>query len=135
VGVAQGWDADPWGHYEQRWFSQGNPTSLVRTHGVEARDEPDAAPPAPEPAPSVELPPAPVRASWRVPVRRRPVRARLVLTAAMVIPVLGCVLLVPVRGDRVFVVGAFALVFVSLAALVWGSPRASGSSARLTSRT
>jgi hypothetical protein len=39
-GKAQNWCLDPFGHHEQRWFSQGMPTALVRDHGVEGRDPP-----------------------------------------------------------------------------------------------
>lgn len=45
---AEGWYLDPYGVHEQRWFSDGTPTKLVRDAGVEARDEPPYYPP-PEP--------------------------------------------------------------------------------------
>jgi hypothetical protein len=34
---AQGWCADPTGRHEQRWFSAGEPTNLVRDGGTETR--------------------------------------------------------------------------------------------------
>ncbi len=36
----QGWQADPFGLHELRYFSAGNPTKLVRDAGVDAYDEP-----------------------------------------------------------------------------------------------
>ena len=39
-GRAQNWCIDPYGLHEARWFSQGNPTALVRDNGVEAQDPP-----------------------------------------------------------------------------------------------
>ncbi len=37
---AQGWYEDPFAIHEQRWFSAGCPTSLVRDGKVEAKDPP-----------------------------------------------------------------------------------------------
>ena len=39
-GHAQNWCLDPFGYHEERWFSRGMPTALVRDHGVEAQDPP-----------------------------------------------------------------------------------------------
>ncbi|MBO0832285.1 MAG: hypothetical protein J2P28_14640 [Actinobacteria bacterium] len=39
-GNLQGWQADPFGQHEKRYFSDGKPTSLVRDGAVESRDEP-----------------------------------------------------------------------------------------------
>jgi hypothetical protein len=36
--VTEGWGADPSGRHEQRWFSAGTPTPLVRDGRVEGRD-------------------------------------------------------------------------------------------------
>ena len=38
--TAQGWYADPTGRHEQRWFSQCNPTALVKDGSIEGRDPP-----------------------------------------------------------------------------------------------
>jgi hypothetical protein len=53
--AAEGWYRDPYGVHEDRWFSDGRPTKLVRDGGVEASDEPPSEPhgelvaiPAPE---------------------------------------------------------------------------------------
>jgi len=40
--LLQGWHADPFGVHEQRYFSGGRPTRLVRDGRVEAHDEPPA---------------------------------------------------------------------------------------------
>jgi hypothetical protein len=37
---AQGWHGDPFSLHEDRWFSAGQPTRLVRDQGVESYDEP-----------------------------------------------------------------------------------------------
>jgi hypothetical protein len=42
-GALQGWHADPFGLHQERYFSVGNPTKLVRDGRVEAYDEPPAA--------------------------------------------------------------------------------------------
>ena len=39
-GDLQGWSADPFQLHEQRYFSAGQPTKLVRNGGVESYDEP-----------------------------------------------------------------------------------------------
>jgi hypothetical protein len=39
-GTAQNWCVDPYGVHEARWFSQGNPTALVRDGGIESQDPP-----------------------------------------------------------------------------------------------
>ena len=39
-----GWQADPFGLHEQRYFSQGQPTKLVRDQGRESYDPPPATP-------------------------------------------------------------------------------------------
>ena len=36
----QGWCPDPYGRHDDRWFSDGKPTSLVRDQGTESYDEP-----------------------------------------------------------------------------------------------
>jgi len=44
----QGWYRDPFGVHENRWFSDGDPTKLVRDGAAVAYDEP---PPGPVPGP------------------------------------------------------------------------------------
>jgi hypothetical protein len=51
----QGWYRDPFGVHQDRYFSDGNPTKLVRDGAAEAYDEP---PPGPLPGPLVEIPPS-----------------------------------------------------------------------------
>ena len=41
-----GWQSDPFDLHEQRYFSQGKPTKLVRDGGIEAYDPPPDASPA-----------------------------------------------------------------------------------------
>jgi len=50
---AEGWYRDPYLVHEDRWFSAGQPTQLVRDNGVEADDPP---PPGPARAELVEVP-------------------------------------------------------------------------------
>jgi hypothetical protein len=57
---AQGWCRDPYGIHGERWYSDGEPTSLVRDGGVESRDAP---PPGEPSAPPVPLNPTPTDAS------------------------------------------------------------------------
>jgi hypothetical protein len=45
--VAQGWYRDPFGIHEDRYFSDGRPTKLVRDGRAEAYDEPPGKPFAP----------------------------------------------------------------------------------------
>jgi hypothetical protein len=51
--ASEGWYRDPYGRHEDRWFSAGRPTSLVRDDNHESRDEPPPydPPTAPEPIP------------------------------------------------------------------------------------
>jgi hypothetical protein len=37
---AEGWYEDPFGRHEDRWFSDGTPTALVRDGGTESDDPP-----------------------------------------------------------------------------------------------
>ena len=41
---AEGWYLDPYGLHEQRWFSAGKPSRLVRDGPVEANDPPPSRP-------------------------------------------------------------------------------------------
>jgi hypothetical protein len=119
--VQQGWHTDPWGRYEHRWFSHGTPTALVRTSGVEARDEPDGMPPPVLPVASTEdVPAVAPRPVWIEPVTPRPLRRRLVVTVVLMMPMLVVVLL-PVGRMRVAAGGLMALTYLSLGILVWAS--------------
>lgn len=51
--AAEGWYRDPYGIHEDRWFSAGTPTSLVRGGGIEGHDDPPGYPP---PRPPAEIP-------------------------------------------------------------------------------
>ncbi len=50
---AEGWYRDPYRIHEDRWYSAGTPTALVRDAGVEGKD-----PPPSGPAPGGSLVPA-----------------------------------------------------------------------------
>jgi hypothetical protein len=54
--AAEGWYRDPYGIHQDRWFSSGTPTSLVRDQGAEGHDEPPGYPPAgpPEEIPDID---------------------------------------------------------------------------------
>ena len=53
---AEGWYQDPFHLHTDRWFSDGQPTSLVRDGKVESRDEPPSATFAGPLVESVEVP-------------------------------------------------------------------------------
>ena len=48
--AAEGWYRDPYRIHQDRWFSAGVPTSLVRDQGVEGQDAPPGYPPSGPPA-------------------------------------------------------------------------------------
>ncbi|MGO9872726.1 MAG: hypothetical protein ACLPVY_02915 [Acidimicrobiia bacterium] len=43
---AEGWYQDPYGLHDERWYSNGTATSLVRDARVESKDPPPPHPPA-----------------------------------------------------------------------------------------
>ena len=49
---AEGWYRDPYGLHDDRWFSDGRPSSLVRDEGTESHDEPPRGKP-PKPLESI----------------------------------------------------------------------------------
>ena len=53
---AEGWYQDPYGLHTDRWFSDGQPTDLVRDGKVESRDAPPSAPFSGPLVESVEVP-------------------------------------------------------------------------------
>jgi len=71
---AQGWHRDPFELHEDRWFSGGQPTHLVRDHDVESYDEP---PPDESPA----LPVSPYEADLGQLARARLLSSRMAPTA------------------------------------------------------
>jgi hypothetical protein len=58
--AAQGWYRDPYAIHQDRYFSDGQPTKLVRDGGVEAYDNPP-----PGPCPAVALIPSEAEAGDR----------------------------------------------------------------------
>ena len=55
---AQGWYRDPYGMHEDRYFSDGHPTKLVRDHGAESYNPPPPHPPEVELVEVAHRPPA-----------------------------------------------------------------------------
>ena len=53
----EGWYSDPFLLHEDRWFSAGTPTALVRDEGVASQDPPPNSPYAQDPV-EVEPPPS-----------------------------------------------------------------------------
>jgi hypothetical protein len=51
--AVEGWYRDPYGIHQDRWFSAGTPTALIRDQGTEGHDDPPGYPP---PEPPVEIP-------------------------------------------------------------------------------
>lgn len=103
----QGWHADPFGLHEQRYFSAGRPTKLVRDGRVEAYDEPPAevvaaggAAIAASVPPAVGTDPAPAGYPAALnrdsPRRRR--RVGLVNTAVALVAVAATVTFVAIEG-------------------------------------
>jgi hypothetical protein len=132
----QGWNPDPFRRFEQRWFSQGTPTALVRNGRVEHQDDPQAfaqpsavgvvgsVAPADAIALSVaESVVAPVRApatfEYRL-YRRRRHRwsARILLMFVVLVPIVGLVLLVPNPHTRALIVSDYAILGLAIAVLV-----------------
>jgi len=54
---AEGWYRDPYGRHDERWFSDGQPTSLVRDQGTESSDEPPSGEPPLPLVPAAETEP------------------------------------------------------------------------------
>ena len=48
--AAEGWYRDPYGIHQDRWFSAGSPTALVRDQGAVGHDDPPGYPPPGPPA-------------------------------------------------------------------------------------
>lgn len=98
---AQGWFRDPYDQHDDRWFSAGQPTSLVRDHGVESQDAPPDSP-VPSGLIKTDLPPrvaARRRWRWGDPVDRRCLRRRLTQVTAAVAVIATAVTLVIVKED------------------------------------
>lgn len=114
----QGWNPDPFGRFEHRYFSDGSPTPLVRTGSVESRDEPGDRPPEPRVRPTLRAD-TPARLRPHLYARREHrFRTAFTLGIAFVIPLLVWELLVTTASERIFGVVAFAVVCVLVAILV-----------------
>lgn len=95
-GQLQGWYRDPYGRYELRYFSEGRPTNLVRTGGVESVDAVPPGDPLSAEAQYASPPPYPPGAFVSDPPPRRRRRAALlwglVATAVVAAIAIGVVL-------------------------------------------
>jgi hypothetical protein len=116
----QGWNPDPFGRFEHRYFSNDTPTNLVRTGALEGRDEPGL---RSEPEVSLasvasgrEEPPA--LRPWLYERRPRESRMLTVLAAAFFLPFVGWELLVTTLTDRLFGAVAFAIVAATLTVFI-----------------
>ena len=118
--VIQGWNADPFERFEQRYFSQGAPTALVRSRGVEGRDQPGLRPETPQErrAAPIVAEPEPLVGPRLYVRRERRFRARATLVIALATPVLGWEVLVSSRVDRIVGGAAFAIVTLTVAIVV-----------------
>ncbi len=76
MGV-DGWHADPSGRHEERLFSRGEPTALVRDGGVGSYDETGPTPGTPTPSPATASPLAPSPRTPAPLVRLDPVPKRI----------------------------------------------------------
>jgi hypothetical protein len=117
--MLQGWRPDPYGRFEERYFSDGIATRLVRTGRIEASDEPEgslAAYVAPEPPPVVRT-----RVVECVLVRRRPWRSRFILALTFLAVPVALAVLTPDDRARTMIVLTFVGAAAMLGVLVGGS--------------
>jgi hypothetical protein len=108
----QDWQPDPWERFDQRYFSRGRPTPLVRNGRVESRDEPVGPLPLPVPAPE----PEPLVALVVDEVSFRARRAALVVFVAAVVPL--AVLVAFSASARSFVFVTMLVLYAAVAGLV-----------------
>ncbi len=132
VGERQGWSPDPFGRFEERYFSGGAPTWLVRNGRKESRDDPAGFGPVPPDStagePDSASDPDDPREHFepRLYARRaHPRLGPLVLFVAALVPPAAFVLLAPNRSTRMFVLGCYATltVAVSILLIMARSPR------------
>jgi hypothetical protein len=122
--MLQGWRPDPFGRYEERYFSDGLATRLVRTGRIEASDEPEGTPVPyvpPEPRPVVRT-----RVVECVLVRRRPWRSRFILALTFLAVPIALAVLTPDASARTMIVLTFAGAAAMVGVLVGGSAALSG---------
>jgi hypothetical protein len=118
MSTLQGWNPDPFGRFEDRYFSDGAPTPLVRSGSVETRDEPGARTEEPDPE-TADPRPAPREPRPHLYERRdRRFLAVMLLAAAIVLPFVAWELLATSSSDRLFGAAAFGIIAVTLAAVV-----------------
>jgi len=118
----QGWCRDPFGRFEFRYFSNNEPTALVRSHGLESRDDPHADEAAIVTAigddeEAVPAPTRPVLHPVLYPARSHRILALVLIALAVIVPVTACVALATTGRGRVFFVADFAAIAAALAIL------------------
>jgi len=124
----QGWCRDPFGRFEFRYFSNNEPTALVRSHGLESRDDPHADEAAIVTAigddeEAVPAPTRPVLHPVLYPARSHRILALVLIALAVIVPVTACVTLATTGSDRVFFVADFAAIAAALTILTQNSIR------------
>ena len=140
--VVQGWQPDPFGLHEARYFSAaGQPTKLVRDRGTESYDEPPSGPdelaaararmPPPLPPPAAYAPqgyvPVPRAAYPPVPAPRRDPRRR----ASGIVGFVASAIILAVMAAAAILVALTVLHPAKNA----GAPRPDGSSSASSSST
>ena len=120
MSTMQGWNPDPFGRFEHRYFSNGTPTMLVRTGDTEERDEPGVRPET-ENSKTLDASravPSTVLRPYLYERRERRPLTWVLLGAAFVFPFVAWELLVTTVNDRLFGVAAFAIVAATLAIVI-----------------
>src|SRR3974377_2356900 len=115
----QGWCRDPFGRFEFRYFSNNEPTALVRSHGLESRDDPHADEAAIVTAigddeEAVPAPTRPVLHPVLYPARSHRILALVLIALAVIVPVTACVTLATTGSDRVFFLAGFGGIAAGL---------------------
>jgi hypothetical protein len=137
----QGWYRDPFGNHDERWFSGGRPTNLVRDQGTESYDAAPRGwlPPDPRGRPAGEQRPAAADREWRwwavcLPGLLALAVAGLSLLYSAAASSLGCLDGCPplgegrpvgTAGEAVLAVAGVALLVAGLTRPEWRRPAAS----------
>ena len=118
----QGWSSDPFGRFDERYFSQGVPTSLVRNGSAESHDSTRSTDPELAPAPATTLsPPAPqpvpeAYPTW--PRREHRVLAPVIGAMSVLAPVVAYEMLVPTTASRAFGMASLAAIALLLTVIL-----------------
>jgi hypothetical protein len=126
MSALQGWNPDPFGRFDDRYFSDGTPTALVRSGMRESRDDPGVRTAELDPVTAAEPGPEPLGLRPHLYERRtRRGRAAVVFGVAILLPFVAWELLTTTTRDRVFGLVAFVVVIATLVAVlrVFRTPR------------